>query len=224
MFTKKKKHKLFTYSVLLLAVATTFAFVADVPAFAQANPFTDVKTTNSHYTAITNLYSDGIVTGVTASLYKPGQDATRGEAALFLANALGLNTKNVKNPGFTDVSSSSKYYGAIAALHAKGIVGGYGKTFKPNNTLTRAQLAKMLTLGFDLTQASATTTKFTDVNKLTDAATKRYIQTLVNYNITSGTTVTTFSPNKNLTRAQLATFLYNSINVTSDGFDLIDVQ
>lgn len=224
MFTKPKKHKLLTYSALLLATTTTSAFVADIPAFAQVNPFTDVKTTNSHYTAITNLYSDGIVTGVTASLYKPGQDATRGEAALFLANALGLDTKNVKNPGFTDVSTTSKYYGAIAALQAKGIVGGYGKTFKPNNTLTRSQLAKMLTLGFDLTRASATTTKFTDVNKLTDAATKHYIQTLVDYNITNGTTATTFSPNKNLTRAQLATFLYNSINVTSDDFDLIDVQ
>ena len=224
MFTKTKKHRLITYSALLLATATTSAFVADAPAIAQANPFTDVKTTNSHYLAITNLYNDGIVTGVTTALYKPGQDATRGEAALFLANALGLNTKNVKNPGFTDVSTSSKYYGAIAALHAKGIVGGYGNTFKPNSTLTRSQLAKMLALGFGLTQASETTTKFTDVNKLPDAATKRYIQTLVDYKITNGSTATTFSPNKNLTRGQLATFLYNSINVTSDDFEIVDVE
>ncbi|MEK4228391.1 S-layer homology domain-containing protein [Solibacillus sp. FSL H8-0538] len=212
------------YSAVLLAAATTAAFVAQAPATAQTNPFTDVKSNNTHYHAIMNMYSEGIVTGVTATSYKPGQDATRGEAALFLANALGLNTKNVKNPGFTDVSSSSNYYGAVAALYEKGIVGGYGTMFKPNNTLTRAQLAKMLTLGFELEQSAATTTKFADVNKLTDAATKRYIQTLVQYSITSGTTATTFSPNKNLTRGQLATFLDNAMNAVSDDFDVIDVQ
>lgn len=219
-----KTRQLLTYSAAVLAIATTATLVVEAPAAAQSNSFTDVKTTNSHYLAIMSLFEDGIVTGVTTSLYKPGQEATRGEAALFLAKALKLDTKNVKNPGFKDVSTSSNEYGAIAALYEKGIVGGYGDTYKPNGTLTRAQLAKMLTLGFELTQPNTATTKFTDVNQLTDVATKRYIQTLVNYSITQGTTTSTFSPNQNLTRAQLASFLYNAINTTNPGFDLMDVE
>lgn len=222
--SKSTQHKFLTYSAALLVASTTAAFVAEVPTHAASNPFTDVKPTNSHYAAITTLYADGIITGTSASLYKPGQAATRGEAALFLVNALGLTTNAVKNPGFKDVPTSSNYYGAVAALYEKGIVGGYGDTFKPNNTLTRAQLAKMLTLGFELAQASSTATKFTDVNKLTDSATKQYIQTLIEYEITRGTTATTFGPNQNLTRAQLATFLFNAINATVDEFEVIDIQ
>lgn len=221
---KSTKKKFLTYSSALLLASTTVAVVAEVPAFAQANPFTDVKETNSHYTAITKLYNDGIVAGVSSTQYKPGQAATRGEAALFLAKALGLNTTAVTNPGFKDVPQSSKYYGAVAALYASGIIGGYGDTFKPDNTLTRAQLAKMLTLGFDLEKATNTKTKFTDVNKLTDVPTKQYIQTLIDYNITKGTTATTFSPNEKLTRAQLATFLYNAISVTEEEFEIISIQ
>ena len=200
------------------------AYVAEIPAIAATTTFTDVKESNSHYIAITELHGRGIVSGITTTSYKPGQDTTRGEAALFLAKALDLDTKNVSNPGFKDVPTSSEYYGAIAVLHNKEIIGGYGDTFKPENTLTRAQLAKMLSLGFELEQATSTSSKFTDVNKLTDIATKRYIQTLVDYSITSGTTATTFSPNKNLTRGQLATFLYNAINTTTEEFDVIDVQ
>lgn len=221
---KQTKQKFFTYSAALLVASTTAAVVAEVPAHAATSPFTDVKETNSHYTAITALAKDGIVSGVTATQYKPGQAATRGEAALFLANALGLNTTAVKNPGFKDVPQSSKYYGAIAALYATGVIGGYGDTFKPDNTLTRAQLAKMLTLGFELEQATATKTKFTDVNKLTDVPTKQYIQTLIDYNITKGTTATTFSPNDKLTRAQLATFLYNAMGATEAEFEIISIQ
>ena len=79
---------------------------------------------------------------------------------------------------------SSKYYDAVTALSKAGIVNGYGDEFRPNVTLTRAQLAKMLTIGFELQQSTQTNTKFMDVNKLTDEATKQYIQTLVDYGIT----------------------------------------
>ena len=221
---KSIKKKFLAYSSAVLFASTAVAFVAEVPAHAATNPFSDVSATNTHYQAITTLYADGIVTGVSSTQFKPSQAATRGETALFLAKALGLNTTDVKNPGFTDVPTSSKYYGAIAALHAQGIVGGYGNTYKPEGTLTRAQIAKMLTLGFELTQATGTTTKFTDVNKLKDAATKQYIQTLIDYNITRGTSATTYSPSQNLTRAQLATFLFNAINEATEEFEIVDIQ
>ena len=191
---------------------------------AYINPFTDVKDSNSHANSIVSLYNEGIVTGVTTTTYQPGKEATRGDAALYLANALGLNVVAVENLGFKDVPTTSKYYQAVAALKQADIVGGYGDEFRPNATLTRAQLAKMLTVGFDLEQASSTTTKFTDVNKLTDAATKRYIQTLVNYEITKGTTATTFSPNMKLTRGQLATFLFNAMQATDDELTVITVE
>lgn len=221
--TKNKKFKLFTATSITLA--TTAVAVAQLPALAeQENPFTDVKPGYSHYEGIVSLYNEGIVAGITSTTFKPNQNATRGETAQFIANALNLDTTNVTNPGFKDVPKGHKYYGAIAALYERGIIGGYGDEFKPNNLLTRSQIAKMLTLSFDLNLAGSSKTKFTDVNKLSDTNTKLYIQTLVDYSITTGTTPTTFSPNGNLTRGQLATFLYRSMNQTGDSFEIIGIE
>ncbi|AMO84363.1 Parasporal protein [Solibacillus isronensis B3W22] len=217
--------KLFNVSILtVVLVIISSVIVSGHSVQASTNPFTDVKETNSHANAIVSLYNEGIITGVTSKTYEPGKSATRGDAALYLANALNLQITTAPNPEFKDVPTTSKYYKAIAALNKAGIVNGYGDEFRPNATLTRSQLAKMLTIGFELQQSTTTKTKFTDVNKLTDTATKKYIQTLVDYEITKGTTATTFSPNMKLTRAQLATFLYNAIQATSDDFIVIGIE
>ncbi|MFS0876422.1 S-layer homology domain-containing protein [Solibacillus isronensis] len=215
----------FFYGTILTAVLVIISsiIVSGHSVQASTNPFNDVKETNSHANAIVTLYNEGIITGVTSKTYEPGKSATRGDAALYLANALNLQNSTAPNPAFKDVPTSSKYYKAIAALNKAGVVNGYGDQFRPNATLTRSQLAKMLTIGFELEQSTTTKTKFTDVNKLTDTATKKYIQTLVDYGITKGTTATTFSPNMKLTRAQLATFLFNAIEASND-FIVIGVE
>ena len=113
---------------------------------------------------------------MTSKTYEPGKPATSGDAALYLVNALNLQNSSAPNPGFKDVPTSSKYYKAVAALHNAGIVNGYGDEFRPDATLTRSQLAKMITIGFELEQSTTIKTKFTGVNKLTDTATKKYIK------------------------------------------------
>lgn len=212
------------YALAATLVATTVAYVAQAPAQA-AVPFKDLQNVGDHYTAIDELYNLGIIEGRSLTTFAPYEAATRAELALFIANALNLDTKNVVNPGFTDVPVNSKYYGAIAALYHEGIISGYAdKTFKPNADVKRSQVAKMLVLGFDLELSQATTTKFKDVNTIQDINTRRYIQTLVQYNITKGTSDTTFSPNDSVKRAQLTTFLKRAIDNTTSDFDLIGVE
>lgn len=212
------------YALAATLAATTVAYVAQAPAQA-AIPFKDIQNVGDHYTAIDELYNLGIIEGRSLTTFAPYEAATRAELALFIANALNLDTKNVADPGFTDVPKNSKYYGAIAALYNEGIISGYSdKTFKPNNNVTRSQVAKMLILGFDLELANSTTTKFKDVNALTDLNARRYIQTLVQYNITKGTSETTFSPNDHVKRAQLATFLKRAIDNTISDFEIISVE
>lgn len=222
MLKRTSLHKFVIASAL---AATTVAFVIEVPTEASTIPFTDVSIKNNHYQSILQLYNDGIVEGVTASLFKPGQAATRAEAALFIANALKLDTKNVKDPGFTDVSKSSKYYGAIAALNQKGVIHGVSTTkFAPNGTLTRADIAKMIVLAFEFEISSSSTTKFTDVNKLQNVNARRYIQSLVQYEITKGTSSTTFSPSNAVTRGELTTFIYRSLSAKGEDFEIIGVE
>lgn len=219
----RKKSSFSKYAVVLMVAATTTAFVAEIPVQAQTNSFIDVKEGYTHYNAIISLNELGIMKGVTSTEFKPNAEVKRGEAAQYIVNALNFNTENVQNPGFTDVSTSNPYYKAIAVLYENDVISGYNDgTFRPNNTLTRSQIAKMLTLSFNLNEATTTLTKFTDVNKLSDKNTIHYIQTLVNYGITTGTTQTTYSPNMTLKRGQLATFLYRAMD--SNGFEIIGVE
>nr|WP_106783665.1 S-layer homology domain-containing protein [Lysinibacillus timonensis] len=228
---KKKKFSNFT-SLITVATMITALFVfapfqnhTNAETNAKLNPFTDVKPGYSHYNTILSLYQDGIVTGVTATEFKPNSKATRGETAQFIVNALGLDTTNVNNPKFPDVPTNHENYEAIAILYGKGVIGGYTNgNFGPNDSITRTQIATMITRAFNLEEATSTTTKFVDVNKLKDSNAKRYIQTLVNYNITAGTSPTTFSPNMKLTRGQLATFLSAAMDVENVDFEVIGVE
>jgi hypothetical protein len=221
IFTKKRRQ----YSATMLALTMTAAFIIDAPATAATNPYSDVTKKDGHYDAIMELTEQGIVTGVTKTLFQSTKPATRGEAALFIANALNFDSTSGENPNFKDLVSNSPYYNAVVALYERNIIGGYTDgTFRPNATLKRSEIAKMLTLAFELEVANVTKTKFADVNAITDGNTKRYIQTLIDYGITTGTTATTFSPYSTLTRGQLTTFLQRAITATADDFTIISVE
>jgi hypothetical protein len=49
---------------------------------------------------------------------------------------------------FTDVPPTSPFYVPIQYLACRGVVSGYGAEFRPYNTTTRGQIAKMIVLGF----------------------------------------------------------------------------
>lgn len=221
----KKRSRIPLFTAVMMSAVATVAFVTDVPVQAQSNPFIDVKPGSAHYDAIVSLSASGIITGVTATTFEPNTKVTRGEAALVLVNALGWSSDTIVDPSFSDVPKTSPYYEAIAILRENGVIGGYvDGTFKPNNSLTRAQMAKIITKGFQLETATMMSTKFIDVNVLQDLNTKRSIQTLVNYGITTGTTATTFSPNVNLTRGQLATFIFRTMQVVQNDLQIISVE
>ncbi|MGE7914474.1 S-layer homology domain-containing protein [Lysinibacillus xylanilyticus] len=83
-------------------------------------------------------------------------------------------------------------------------------------------MAKMLTLGFDLQQATTLSAPFSDFTK--DNETDKYIQTLLNYGITQGTSATTFSPYTDVTRGQMALFLYRTLQKNENDFYIISVE
>lgn len=197
-----------------------------------AMPYTDVKEGAWYSSSIADLHSQGIVFGYNnTKQFKPNQPANRGETAQFIANALDLDLNNVKDPGFTDVPKSHPHYKAIAALASEGIIGGVGNNkYNPNGKLSRVQIAKILTLAFNLEQSSAKKSKFADVNAYAERAKFpiyiTFVETLVDYGITSGKTATSFAPNDSVTRAELATFLKNTLdNTDSNGdFEVISVE
>ena len=133
--------------------------------------------------------------------------ASRGEVAIQLAKALGLDTTDTTSV-FPDVKSSSKYAGAAKALHELGIFEGdeNGK-FNPASPLTRAQMAKVLVAAFKLEQ-KASNVSFTDVPSTYWA--HEDIEILASNNVTVGIGNGEFGVNDNVKLVDLKTFIERS--------------
>ncbi|MWC28572.1 S9 family peptidase [Paenibacillus sp. MMS18-CY102] len=74
---------------------------------------------------------------------------TRGDAAVLLQQTLGLEAPAAQD-SFADVGVSDKAASAIYALKQQGIVKGDAKGFKPNDPLTREQMASLIVRAFGL--------------------------------------------------------------------------
>lgn len=93
----------------------------------------------------------------------------------------------------------------ITALVDKGILDGFADgTFKPGDSLTRAQLAKVLVLALNKEQNTAGASAFKDVASNDWYA--GYVGALVSSGIAQGVSADTFAPNKTVTREELAVF------------------
>ncbi|MGM7634694.1 S-layer homology domain-containing protein [Bacillus sp. Hm123] len=184
------------------AATATLVATAVTPAFAAG--FTDIN--DRVKDAVNYLVEKEITQGMTDTKFGTNENIKRMDAAIWIANALKLDTKNAPDAGFTDVSARGK--GAVNALKAAGIINGKTETkFGANDPLTRGEMAKIITKAYDLS-GSGVENKFTDVaGHYTDA-----VNALVKNEITLGKTETTFGTHDNIIRGDLAVFLYRAEN------------
>lgn len=130
--------------------------------------------------------------------------ASRGEVALQLAEALGLDTTATETP-FPDVKSTSKYAGATKALNELGVfTGDENGKFNPGSPLTRAEMAKVLATAFELNQ-QATVASFKDVPSSHWA--HNDIMILASNGITNGIGEGLFGTNDHVKLVDLKTFI-----------------
>lgn len=95
--------------------------------------------------SVRRLFAKGIVRGYQDRTFKPDQTITRVEFAVVIAKALGL-AQDTSRFNFADQAGIPNWArGYIAATVKAGIINGYtdGK-FKPDNYITRAEMAVML--------------------------------------------------------------------------------
>ena len=135
--------------------------------------------------------------------------ATPAQATLQDTSATCPST--IPSAGFTDLGGlEDATVQAIDCLASYSITTGTTTTaFSPNNSVPRWQMALLLTrsataMGVALGDGSAQ--GFNDISSF-DAATEKAINQLVQLGVTKGTSATTFSPNDNVTRWQMALFL-----------------
>jgi len=128
------------------------------------------------------------------------------------------------NP-FTDVSTSAYYYDAVQWLIAQGITEGKTETtFEPNSGCTRAQMVTFLWRAAGSPEPKSVDCQFTDVDM--DSYYGKAILWAIENGITNGTSDTTFSPDKECSRAQMAAFLCRMADgeAANDESTFVDVK
>jgi len=180
------------------------------PVATNAKEFIDVPETNIFYENLSNLFYMEVMSGYSPNnspyddiSMKPYNPVTRAQASKMIALSMGLGHTTQENAPFHDVGGSYWGHDYITLLHNEGVVNGKTPTsFTPNDGLTRAQAAKMIANAFNLNSDTSYLNEFNDVDSSSWEA--PYVNALLQNNITTGTTPTTFSPLKQVTRSQLA--------------------
>jgi hypothetical protein len=107
--------------------------------------FPDVPPTNTHYTSIDWLASEGVTEGFPDGTFRPAALVTRRAMAAFLYRRAGSPAGPFPNPGFRDVGVNHRYAKEIAWLASQGIAEGFGDgTFRPGAPVTRRAMASFL--------------------------------------------------------------------------------
>lgn len=114
---------------------------------------------------ITQWQNKGLIQGYEDGTFKPGNTITRAEFVTLMNNAKGFWSEGSIN--FSDVKNGSWFYSAVARAVAAGYVKGYSDgSFKPGNTITRAEAAVMIANAARLSANEAGAYRFTDVGSI----------------------------------------------------------
>ena len=176
--------------------------------FGQAASFKDVSSSYTFYKEINYLTNKGIITGFPDGTFKPNNGVTRAAAAIMIGRALGLDGTQ-RETKFPDVGASSVASGYIQSAVEAGIISGFTDgSFKPNQSVTRGQLAIFLSRAFKLEDSVPVT--FKDVSSNTAAY--PHIGKLLAAKITTGYEDNTFRPNVVVTRGQFSAFMARALD------------
>ncbi|KXH84051.1 S-layer homology domain-containing protein [Sporosarcina sp. HYO08] len=194
--------------VLFLLAIVLILGVAQRPV--QAVSFKDVSTSHGFHDEIKYLSDKQFITGYSDGSFRPEKAVTRGEAAIMIGKAFDLDGTQ-RTTKFKDVGKSQKASGYIASAVEKGIISGYSNgTFKPEASISRGEMAIILSRAFNLSFHSFF--RFKDVGESTAAF--EHIQRLAAASITAGYPDGTFQPGLSLTRAQFSAFLARGFDVS----------
>lgn len=190
--------------VASLVVSVMVLTVMMVPSPAGAvSGFGDVPVDAFYTEAVQWMVDNEITSGKSATCFAPGDFVTRGQTAAFMWRMEGSPTGSPAHP-FTDVTAVWQQ-DPVAWMAASGITTGTSATtFSPDKVVTRGELAAFLHRLAGSPDAPPAS-QFTDIVKEWQITPVGW---MVQNGITSGTSPTTFSPDANLTRGQIATFFY----------------
>ena len=176
--------------------------------------FSDVPSGAWFHGYVQHIAQLGIATGYPDGTYGPNEPVTRAQMAAFLSRALGGPAADSSEPSaFSDVAPDAWYHGAVQHIAGLGITAGYPDgTYRPEESVTRAQMALFIYRAFDVADPSPGADSFADV---APGQARTAIEALYAVGITAGYPDGTYRPDEPVTRAHMAAFLSRAVTHTT---------
>lgn len=180
--------------------------LGSVAAPAAAAQFSDVPASHPAAEAIRRCVDLGFFQGETSTRFGVGNPITRGAFAQVMCCFFGWERVWPDRPTYSDVPQSAWYYGAVETAAANGALTDQSSGFRPEDALTREELAVMLVraLGYGtlagLVQDLAIPYKDVRTNL-------GYIVVAYDLDLIDGTSSVAFSPSATVAREELAMIL-----------------
>jgi competence ComEA-like helix-hairpin-helix protein len=170
--------------------------------------FSDIHANERFIEEIYFLTRRSIISGFPDGTFRSEQTVTRAEAAIMIGRALELNGEQ-REVDFRDVAKGSVASGYIQSAVELGIIQGFPDgSFRPDETVTRGQMAIFIARAFDLEKESEVA--FSDVKPNMQAYTS--IKKILAEEITQGYPDRTYRPDEGVTRGQFSAFLSRALD------------
>lgn len=164
------------------------------------SPTVFVKVGQVQHNAFIQGYPDGT--------FRPEKPITRAEIAAILTRIMGLNPQTAANPNFADVQSTHWAFGYISAVVEAGVMQGYpDHTFRPDQSITRAELATVMVRARGLFPLIVAPPTFPDIAGHWAAG---YIEAAQRAMFITGYPSGDFRPDQSITRAETVTLIDRS--------------
>lgn len=195
----------FTMPAAAVTVKAVFAAQETDPDF----PFADVAKGSWYYEGVRYAYENGLMSGTGEGTFSPDLPTGRGMLVTILYRLAGSPAAG--SASFTDVAKGQWYADGVAWASANGVVSGYPDgSFRPNDTITREQMAAILyqyaRIPGKLDDSRADLSIFSDLDSLSAYA-KEPMSWAVAQGLFSGVSADTLAPGGSTTRAQAAVIL-----------------
>ncbi|MGG0179300.1 S-layer homology domain-containing protein [Bacillus tropicus] len=176
---------------------------------AQTAAFTDVPSGHWSESPINYLADKKVISGYGNGKFGFGDNVTRGQVSAIISRYLKLENNGSAIKNFSDIHGHM-FENSIKAVVQAGIMKGDNTDkFRPDDTLTRYEMAVILQSAFHL--AVKTNDLFHDVSNNHWA--KDSVRSLYSNGVTNGIGNYQYGGEMNVTREQFAKFMYNAIFV-----------
>ena len=170
-----------------------------------SDSFNDVTTDQWYYDEVMTAANAGWINGDKPGYYNPEGTMTRGAFITIIARILGCDTEATVESLYPDCNETDWFNAAVTFCSNRGIIGGDNGFFKPNDPITREEMAKILCNALELDELETSADPFDDDAEIAQWA-KGYVNAVQAEGIMEGSNGS-FNPRDNATRAEGAAVL-----------------